>query len=224
MKTNSSLPHAATRHIRHNLTGDEKREIAFKICDRIASGEYLTAICGEDGMPHPNTLRNWALGDPVIASAYASAQHFRIETLMSSIIRIVDAPVPTCTDARGNTRIDPAAVKAMSIQVNALKWMATVLMAQPNSLSPVHKIPVTDARPAPSVPHTPVSPVHKISGDNAQLEPISLQLSALDGLSDDQLGALLSRYLEDENLFLDLENPPGGKPSSMCTKSPFLAA
>ena len=114
-------------HIRHDLTDAETCFLAFEICDRIATGEYLTAIAREEGMPHPNTFRNWAEEFPVIDAAYKGAQWCRIECLREEIDAIIDTPPATCKDARGNTRIDPAGIALMKLRLENKRWMHCVL-------------------------------------------------------------------------------------------------
>jgi Bacteriophage Sf6, terminase small subunit-like len=61
----------------HLLTGKSRRmiapmrgrpsifspELADRLCERLADGETLRAICRDEGMPDERTVRRWALDD-----------------------------------------------------------------------------------------------------------------------------------------------------------------
>ncbi|MDO8378754.1 hypothetical protein [Phenylobacterium sp.] len=49
-------------------------DLAAAVCARIEAGESLRRICREPGMPSPQTLHQWRMGDPLLAERYAAAQ------------------------------------------------------------------------------------------------------------------------------------------------------
>ena len=189
MKTEStsSLSNPSSGHIPHNLTADEKRRIAFEICDRISGGEFLTVICEEDGMPHPNTLRNWCQNDPGIAEAYSVAQHGRIDAFLATIMRTVVTPLPQIKDARGNVRIDPAAVAQMRIQIETMRWMVNVLKAQLHGPEPSFS----------SRPENQATPVTSARNLNAP----SMHKNPFEDMDEAQLMQAMAKHLEEVEAF-----------------------
>lgn len=67
------------------------REVADKICVRLANGETLAAICRDEGMPGDSTVINWALDDrDGFAERYAHArriQHARYPDILDDLMR-----------------------------------------------------------------------------------------------------------------------------------------
>ena len=116
-------------HIRHNLTHEEKRCVAFGICERAAHGELLSEIAKDDGMPQPDTFRNWCHADPAIAIAWKDSQDDRIEMNMRELLKVADEDIPTYKDARGNVRMDPSATARMRVRVRTRQWLITLLVS-----------------------------------------------------------------------------------------------
>lgn len=99
-------------------------EIADAICGRLASGEPLTRICRDEGMPSPATVYNWLAADATFLDKYARARESQADTLADEIVRIADeAPPPD-----GETgKIDSAWVAWQRNRVEARKWTASKL-------------------------------------------------------------------------------------------------
>lgn len=62
--------------------------LAAEICERIANGGYLTAICREEGMPKISTVLGWT--EPYFTELYARAKQLRIEVMAEEIREIAD--------------------------------------------------------------------------------------------------------------------------------------
>lgn len=68
-------------------------EIAALICERLATGESLRAICRDDGMPPESTVRGWVLDDVQGFSAhYARARDIGLDALAEETLAIADTP------------------------------------------------------------------------------------------------------------------------------------
>jgi len=65
-------------------------EIAAKICDRVAAGEYIHVICAEDGFPSHRTVRSWTKRHPEFKAAYEDAKQCKYERLMDECLEIAD--------------------------------------------------------------------------------------------------------------------------------------
>ena len=89
-------------------------ELADAICDRLASGESLRAICRPEGMPSERSVRRWANDDPSgFGARYAAARDEQAHALCDEIIDTARNE----TDAHiGRMRVD------------ALKWVAARIL------------------------------------------------------------------------------------------------
>lgn len=88
-------------------------EIAAAICERLAQGESLRAICRSEGMPPPSTVRTWVVDDVQgFAARYARARNFGLDEMAEEIIDIADARTDGHDDV-GHRRL----------QIDARKWM-----------------------------------------------------------------------------------------------------
>ena len=65
-------------------------EIAARICDRIANGETLVAICKEPGMPSTTTVAYWINSNAGFSAAYARAKDERVDHWADDIVRLAD--------------------------------------------------------------------------------------------------------------------------------------
>lgn len=66
-------------------------EIAESICERLAAGETLRAICRDDGLPSEVTVRRWAMGDTEGFSAqYAKARELGYHGMADELVEIAD--------------------------------------------------------------------------------------------------------------------------------------
>lgn len=66
-------------------------ELAAEICDRLAGGESLRAICEADGMPKAETVRRWVLDDVEgFSGPYTRAREIQAETMADDLLDIAD--------------------------------------------------------------------------------------------------------------------------------------
>jgi hypothetical protein len=92
-------------------------EIADEICERLAEGESLRAICKSDGMPRMSSVFRW-LADEAnerFREQYARAREEQAEALADEIVTIADGETPNADSARDRLRVD------------ARKWVAAKL-------------------------------------------------------------------------------------------------
>lgn len=60
-----------------------------EICDRLAKGEPLAAICRDDHMPSDRTVRNW-MDKPEVSSAIARAREVGFDVIATDCLDIAD--------------------------------------------------------------------------------------------------------------------------------------
>lgn len=68
--------------------------IAAEICERLASGESLRAICRDERMPPHPTVLGWVLDDlQGFADQYARARAIGLDVVADDLLDIADTPV-----------------------------------------------------------------------------------------------------------------------------------
>jgi hypothetical protein len=68
-------------------------ELAHRICERLADGETLRAICRDEGRPDERTVREWAVDDVEgFSPQYARARQIGYHSLFDQILEIADTP------------------------------------------------------------------------------------------------------------------------------------
>lgn len=92
-------------------------DTAMVICTRIAKGESLRKICN-DGVASIWTVLGWLDKNPEFAQQYARARELQADYYADEICEIAD-------DAAGE--VDPIAVQAAKLRVDARKWVASKL-------------------------------------------------------------------------------------------------
>jgi hypothetical protein len=66
-------------------------ELAEQICERLAAGESLRAICREPDMPPESTVRRWALDDVQgFMAHYARAKEIQAHVIAEELLEIAD--------------------------------------------------------------------------------------------------------------------------------------
>jgi hypothetical protein len=83
------------------------------ICEMLADGKSLRAICREEGMPSTSTVCKWLAKNEAFAEQYARARELQADALFDDILDIAD---------KGLIALDAA--EDRRIQIDARKWMA----------------------------------------------------------------------------------------------------
>ena len=91
------------------------RAVFDRICERMAGGETLRAICRDDGMPPMSTVQGWVLANPQsdISGQYARARECLADWRADEIIEIAD-----------DSRLSP---DDRRVRVDARKWASSKL-------------------------------------------------------------------------------------------------
>ena len=80
-------------------------ELADRLCERLADGETLRAICRDEGMPDERTVRRWALDDVEgFSTQYARASEIGYQGMADDLTEIADAK--DGDPARDRLRVD----------------------------------------------------------------------------------------------------------------------
>jgi len=101
------------------------QEMADTICERIAQGESLRAICRDEDMPVTSTVCKWLTQQRAFAEQYARAREAQADALFDEILEIADDGTNDFTEGRnGETVVNNEAIGRSRLRVDARKWMA----------------------------------------------------------------------------------------------------
>lgn len=107
-------------------------EIAAEICDRLAQGESLRAICEDLHMPSERAVRFWVLDDlNGFASQYARARAIGYERMAEEILAISDTPMigtKSVSKATGLEISEGDMIEHRRLQVDTRKWMLAKML------------------------------------------------------------------------------------------------
>jgi hypothetical protein len=107
-------------------------ELGDEICNRIADGESLRAICAEVEMPDKATVFRWLLaeGHKDFSNQYSRARGIQADVLFDEIHQIADTPQKgTKTVRRGegdNSTVETTEadmIEHRRLQIDARKWL-----------------------------------------------------------------------------------------------------
>jgi hypothetical protein len=104
-------------------------EIAREICDRLAEGETLRAICRSDHMPSASTVRRWVIDDfEGFAAQYARARDCGLDEMADELIEISDDGTnDTYCDEEGKEKTDADVLGRSKLRVDSRKWYLSKL-------------------------------------------------------------------------------------------------
>lgn len=91
-------------------------ELADEICDRLAEGESLRAICRDDGMPDRRTVLRWLEKDEAFAAKCARARELQADALEEGMAEVEQQTL--------SGQLDP---KAANVVLSSRRWRAEKL-------------------------------------------------------------------------------------------------
>jgi hypothetical protein len=109
---------------------DYSLDMALAICERIADGESLRAICKDDDMPARSTVFRWLSLEEGFSDLYARAKEESAELFAEEIVEIADEREGKAIMADGQevaVVFDGNAVARNRLRVDARKWVAAKL-------------------------------------------------------------------------------------------------
>ena len=90
-------------------TPEQRAKAIAKVIAGLQIGKPLTVICGEEGMPEDDTIRDWGEQDPVVGRAIARARARGFDVIAMEAQAIQDEP-PAMHYTEWGPKIDPAGV------------------------------------------------------------------------------------------------------------------
>jgi hypothetical protein len=108
---------------------DYSAEIADTICNRLAGGESLRAICADAGMPDRATVSRWLAHYEEFRGLYGFARECQAECLVDEILKIArdsrrDYVEKRLPDGKVVRVVDHENIARSRLRINALKWIA----------------------------------------------------------------------------------------------------
>lgn len=104
------------------------QEVFDTICERIADGESLRAICADADMPSQVSVFKWIGNNDDLAKQYARARESQADALFDEILLIADTPLvgeKRKVKEDGSIEVmEGDMIEHRRLQVDARKWMA----------------------------------------------------------------------------------------------------
>jgi hypothetical protein len=102
--------------------------MADTICDRIADGESLRAICRDKDMPVTSTVCKWLSKHPAFAEQYARAREAQADAIFDDILDIADDARNDWMERHGDESAGWQAngehIQRSKLRIDSRKWMA----------------------------------------------------------------------------------------------------
>ena len=105
-------------------------ETVDRICDRLADGDSLKAICRDPGMPSERTVLGWVATRPEFRDQYDWARELGRDTIGHDVLTIADGPFRS-----------PDEIKDARRRIDALKWRHGRMAPKQRGPQPVTNIP-----------------------------------------------------------------------------------
>lgn len=102
-------------------------ETAAEICERLALGESLRAICGSDSMPDQTTVYRWIRDREAFRQQYARAREDQAETMLDQILTIADDTSNDTEITDQGERPNSEWITRSRLRVDARKWAMSKL-------------------------------------------------------------------------------------------------
>lgn len=100
------------------------------ICERIANGESLRAICADKGMPDKSTVCVWLGEDTSFSDQYARAREAQADAVFDDILTIADDGRNDWMERKNAEGVNIGwvengeALRRSQLRIDARKWMA----------------------------------------------------------------------------------------------------
>jgi len=106
----------------------DRQKVMDAICDRIAEGESLRAICLDNDMPGTTIVMEWIKESDALAKQYARARERQADYYAEQIIEIADnSGKDTVITKEGIEQVNHEAIQRDRLRVDARKWVASKL-------------------------------------------------------------------------------------------------
>jgi hypothetical protein len=109
-------------HAKRNQVRKENAPLD-EVFSRIMSGESLSSICKDQGMPTRKSFFLWVAQDEKLRARYESALFARSYVMVDELLEIADSEIPETGDGKK----DWQAIQKHKLQVDTRKWLLSKL-------------------------------------------------------------------------------------------------
>lgn len=103
-------------------------EIAAEICDRVAHGETLSAVCRDSHMPPRQTVVDWLIQNrQPFSSMYARAKELQIERWADDLLEISDDASNDWMEREGRVELNAEHIQRSRLRTDNRKWLIAKL-------------------------------------------------------------------------------------------------
>lgn len=129
------------------------KELAETICERLAEGEGLVAICEDEAIPNRATVYRWIRAHEDFRDMYARAREAQADWFFEEILKIADDGSSDWTEKEGSngstyTVVDHENIARSKLRVDARKWVLAKML--PKKFGDRSTLEVKDDRREPS--------------------------------------------------------------------------
>lgn len=106
------------------------QEVFDRICERIADGESLRAICADEDMPNASTVCRWLAADDGgdLCKQYARSREAQADAIFDEILDIADNAANDWMERNGEDdvgyRVNGEHIQRSRLRIDARRWMA----------------------------------------------------------------------------------------------------
>lgn len=103
------------------------QEVFDAICERLADGESLRAICSDAEMPNKATVFRWLSQDDKLSDQYARARDSQADAIFDEILDIADDARNDWMERNGDDvgyQLNGEHIQRSRVRIDARKWMA----------------------------------------------------------------------------------------------------
>lgn len=104
------------------------QELADEICNRIAEGESLRAICRGDNVPPAGTILRWVTEKEAFREQYEFAMEQRAEGLFDEMFEIADETCLDTISTKDGERPNAEWISRSRLRVDVRKWALSKMM------------------------------------------------------------------------------------------------
>lgn len=112
---------------------DYSEELTDTICERIADGESLRAICSDDDMPNKSTVLRWLAKHQEFATKYAHARDVQADVFVDEMTDIADDGSNDWMERKDDDgenigwRENGEALRRSALRISTRQWIAEKL-------------------------------------------------------------------------------------------------
>jgi hypothetical protein len=103
--------------------------LADEVLERLADGDSLASICGEQGMPNERSVRRWARNRGDFGAKYAAARRLGYEKRADEMLEIADDSSGDWIESEGGGKVlNSVHVNRDRLMIDTRKWLLSKML------------------------------------------------------------------------------------------------